>query len=90
MIEGIIQLLIYVCVLALVVYLIIWVLGIIGVPIPDKVIQIVWVIVALVVILMVLRVVLPHLGVKLVGGKGDMIATLDANSNTMTRLHAHQ
>jgi hypothetical protein len=90
MIEAIISLLIYICILALVVYLIIWVLGIIGVPIPDKVIQIVWVIVALVVILMVLRVVLPHLGVKLVGGKGDMIATLDANSNTMTRLHAHQ
>ena len=50
---------IYACVLALVVYLIIYVLGIIGVPLPPKVIQILWVIVMLVVLLMVLRLVLP-------------------------------
>ena len=47
MIITIITLLIYLCVLALVVYLIIWVLGVIGVPLPPKVIQILWVIVAL-------------------------------------------
>jgi hypothetical protein len=37
------------------VYLIIWVLGIIGVPIPPKVVQILWVIVALVAILLLVR-----------------------------------
>lgn len=59
MIESIIWFLIYVCVAALVVYLVIWVLrDIIGLPIPAKVIQIVWVIFALVVILYLVQLVL--------------------------------
>src|SRR5262245_48002710 len=65
MIESIITLLIYVCLLALVVYLIIWVLGVIGVPLPEKVIQIIWVIVALIVVLMILQTILPRFGVKI-------------------------
>jgi hypothetical protein len=59
MIASVITFLIYVCVLALVIYLIIWVLrDIIGVPIPAKVIQILWVIVALIVILWLVQMVL--------------------------------
>ena len=58
MIAGIITLLIYVVILAIVVYLVIWVLGIIGVPIPEKVIQLLWVIVALVAILMLVNMVM--------------------------------
>src|SRR5262245_11314337 len=65
MIESIITLLIYVCLLALVVYLIVWVLGVIGVPLPEKVIQIIWVIVALIVVLMILQTILPRFGVKI-------------------------
>src|SRR5262245_15808404 len=65
MIESIITLLVYVCLLALVIYLIIWVLGIIGVQLPEKVVQIIWVIVALIVVLMILQTVLPKFGVKL-------------------------
>src|SRR5882762_3385376 len=50
--ATVITFLIYICVLALVIYLIIWVLtDVIGLPIPAKVIQILWVIVALVAIL---------------------------------------
>ncbi len=60
MLESVITFLIYVCVLAIVIYLIIWVLrDVLGLPLPEKVIQILWVIVALVVILMLVRLVVP-------------------------------
>lgn len=65
MIESVIMMLIYICILALVIYLVIWVLGSIGVPIPDMVMKIIWIIFALICLLMVLRIVLPGLG----GGK---------------------
>lgn len=49
MIASVITFLIYICVFALVVYLILWVLrDVVGLPIPEKVVQILWVIVALV------------------------------------------
>jgi chromate transport protein ChrA len=58
-VASIITFLIYVCVLALVIYLIIWVLrDVLGLPIPEKVIQILWVIVALIVILWLVQMVL--------------------------------
>lgn len=71
MIETIITLLIYVCLLALVVYLAIWVLGVVGIALPPKVIQIIWVIVALVVLLLVVRVLLGGGGLRL-GKIGQM------------------
>ena len=49
----------YVCFLALAVYLVIYVLGALGVALPPKVVQILWIIVMLVVLLMILRIVLP-------------------------------
>jgi hypothetical protein len=69
MIASVITFLIYVCVLALVIYLIIWVLrDVIGLPIPAKVIQILWVIVALIVILWLVQ--------MLVGGGGFHVPAL--------------
>ena len=70
MIATVITFLIYLCILALVIYLVIWVVrDVLGVPIPPKVIQIIWVIVALIVILWLVQMVLgggsfrvPHLG----------------------------
>lgn len=63
MLASVITFLIYVCVLALVIYLVIWVLrDVLGLPIPAKVIQILWVIVALVVILWLVQMVVPHVG----------------------------
>jgi hypothetical protein len=59
MLETIITLLIYLCILALCVYLIIWVLGVIGLNLPDQVIKILWVIVALVAVLFIVRALLP-------------------------------
>src|SRR5262245_33170002 len=59
MLETVITLLIYLCVLALCVYLVIWVLGILGLALPDQVVKILWVIVALVAILLIVRAILP-------------------------------
>jgi cytochrome c biogenesis factor len=58
MLASVISFLIYVCLLAIVVYLIIWVLrDIVGLPIPAKVIQLIWVIVALIAILFLVEMV---------------------------------
>ena len=58
MLASVITFLIYVCVLALVIYLILWVLrDVLGLPIPEKVVQILWVIVALIVILWLVQMV---------------------------------
>src|SRR5262245_19159002 len=66
MITTIITLLIYICVLALVVYLVIWVLEVVGIALPQKVIQILWVIVALIALLFIVQALLggglPKLG----------------------------
>jgi hypothetical protein len=51
MVDAVIYALITICVLVLVVYLIVWVLGQIGVPIPANVMKVIWVIVALLCIL---------------------------------------
>lgn len=64
MLTTIITLLIYICILALVIYLIIHVLQVIGVPIPPKVVQILWLILALVVILWVVQALLGGGGLR--------------------------
>lgn len=59
MLASVITFLIYLCLLAIVIYLIIWVVrDVIGLPIPEKVIQLLWVIVALIAILMIVNMVL--------------------------------
>lgn len=66
MVESVITLLIYVCVVVALAWLVIWVVTeILGIPIPPRIIQIIWVIVALVVILLIYRMVAPHLGLHL-------------------------
>lgn len=66
MLESVILFLIYVCIIALVIYLVIWVLrDVLGVPIPPKVVQILWVIVALIVVLLLVRLILPMGGAHL-------------------------
>ena len=59
MLVSVITFLIYVCVLAIVIYLVLWVLrDVVGLPIPAKVVQLLWVIVALIVILWLVQMVL--------------------------------
>lgn len=63
MLESVIMFLIYICVVAIVIYLVIWVLrDVLGLPLPGKVIQILWVIFALIVILFLVRLLLPSMG----------------------------
>jgi len=59
MIESVIMLLIYVCVVVGAAFLVIWVLGQIGVPLPAQVIKIFWIIVALIIILLLWRMIGP-------------------------------
>lgn len=73
MLESIILFLIYICVVAIVIYLVIWVLrDILGLPIPGKVIQILWVIFALIAILFLVRLLLP-----LASGRGRVLGLFD-------------
>jgi len=58
-VESTITMLIYVCLLALCAHLVIYVLGVLGVALPPKVVQIIWLIVALIVVLMLVRMLLP-------------------------------
>lgn len=59
MIEAVIMGLIYLALLVLAVYVIIWVVGELGVVLPPQVIKIVWLIVALVALLIIVQAVLP-------------------------------
>lgn len=70
MLTSVITFLIYICVLAIVIYLVIYVLrDVVGLPIPPKVIQLIWVIVALIAILWLVQMVLS-------GGNGLRLPTL--------------
>jgi uncharacterized membrane protein (DUF485 family) len=62
MVENIISLLIYIAVVVGIFYLIEWVLGMLGVPLPAKVIQVGWVIAVLVILLLVWRAFSPFIG----------------------------
>lgn len=62
MFENVIVLLISICLVVGACWLVIWVLGQLGVTLPDQVIKIFWVIVVLVVILLLYRAFAPVLG----------------------------
>ena len=62
MVENVIFLLIYICLLVGLVYLAVWVLGRLGIPIPSMLMNIVWVIVILIVILLCWRALSPFIG----------------------------
>lgn len=61
LIERVIRALIYIAVIVLCVYLVFWFLAAIGLLIPIMVERIIWVIVALIVILILVRLFLPAL-----------------------------
>lgn len=62
MVENVILLLIYICILVGLVWLVVWVLGRLGLEIPPMVMNIVWIIVVLVVLLLCWRALSPLLG----------------------------
>jgi hypothetical protein len=73
MIETVITALIYLCILAITVYVVLWVLEQIGVHLPSKVINLLWIIVALVVLLFIIRAILPNLRMNLGTYESDRI-----------------
>lgn len=77
MFESIILLLIQICFVVAIAYIVIWVLGALGVALPEKVVQIFWIIVVLIIILLLYRMLAPSLsGGKLFGliGMASLIA----------------
>ena len=67
MIEAVIYSLIYICLLALVIFLVLWVIQTVaGISLPPKIVQIIWVVFVLVCLLILVRLLLPHFG-KLAG-----------------------
>lgn len=61
MIESILWLLIYICLFVGVAYLVLWVLGKLGLELPPRVVTIFWVVVVLIVLLLTWRMVGPAL-----------------------------
>lgn len=64
MVESVIMLLIAICIVVGLCWLVIWVLGKLGVELPQQVINILWVIVVLVVILLLYRALAPALHLR--------------------------
>jgi hypothetical protein len=62
MLEAVIRFLITMCLIALCVFLVIWVLGAIGIVLPAMVIKIIWIIAALVAVLFLVRLLKPYWG----------------------------
>lgn len=64
MLEAVITSLIYLCIIAIAIYLVIWVLGQLGIAIPEPIMKIIWVIVILLAILFIARTILPKMGFR--------------------------
>lgn len=71
MVESVILLLIYICIVVGLCWLVIYVLGVLGVEIPAKVQQILWVIVLLIVLLLLWR----AFGPVITGGRISQLPT---------------
>ena len=74
MIEAVVYALIYLALLVLVIYVVLWVLGELGIALPPQVIKIVWIIVALVALLIIVQTVLPSF--PRLGPRADLPAVL--------------
>lgn len=61
MFESIIMLLIYIALIVGVAYLVIWVLGQLGIALPPMVVKVFWVIVILIIILLLWRMIGPSI-----------------------------
>jgi len=62
MLEAVVMALIYICIMVLAVYVILWVLGEVGIALPAQVIKILWIIIALIALLWLVHSALPIIG----------------------------
>jgi hypothetical protein len=65
MVESLIMLLIYVCLVVGACWLVIWVLEQLGISLPPQVVKVFWVVVVLIVILLLYRALAPFIGGRL-------------------------
>jgi len=65
MVEATIMALIYLALAVLVVYVVLWVVEQLGISLPPQVVKIIWVVVALIALLVILRTLLPAAGIHL-------------------------
>jgi hypothetical protein len=61
MIEAVIYGLIYLALLVLAVYIVLWVVGELGITLPPQVVKIIWVVVVLVALLIIVQTVVPSM-----------------------------
>jgi hypothetical protein len=59
MIEAVIYALIYLALVVLAIYVVLWIIGELGIALPAQVIKIIWIIVALIAILIIVQTLLP-------------------------------
>lgn len=62
MVEAVIKFLIGLCLLVAAVYLVLWVLGSLGLAIPGMVVKIIWIVVVLIAVLWLFQLLRPHAG----------------------------
>jgi hypothetical protein len=62
MVEAVIKFLVTICLIALCVFLVLWVLAALGVALPPMVVKIIWIIVALIAVLFLVRMLRPYFG----------------------------
>jgi uncharacterized membrane protein len=62
MLEAVIKFLVTICVVALCVYLVLWVLAAVGIIVPAMVVKIIWIIAALIAVLFLVRLLRPYWG----------------------------
>jgi hypothetical protein len=62
MFEAVVKGLITLCLVVLAAFLVIWVLGELGLALPAMVLNVFWIIVVLVAVLVLFRIVRPHIG----------------------------
>ena len=55
---GVLQVLIYIIIAAIIVYAIIWVLGLIGIPLPAIIVKLLWAVVGLIALIMLIQLLL--------------------------------
>jgi hypothetical protein len=64
MLEAVIYALIWLALAVLVVYIVLWVLGELGIALPAQIVKIIWLIVALLAVLFIVQTVLPGLHLR--------------------------
>jgi len=81
MIESVVMAMISLCILVIAVFIVVWVLEQLGIAIPANIMKVLWVIIVLIAILIVVRTVLPGMGIRVGLLNEGAVATAERLSN---------